>query len=57
MPNYRWDTEIWVCDNRKIRGALGWQPRHSFEEGFRRMLDWFRQAPPAVYRSSDPGNA
>ena len=49
MPNRNWDTDAWVCDNRKARAALGWQPRHDLEAGFRKMVAWFRQEPPPVY--------
>ena len=42
MPNRQWDTGIWVADNRKIRDQLGWQPRYTFEQGFRLMVNWFR---------------
>lgn len=45
MPNRLWDTSIWVADNRKLQGKLGWQPRHSFEQGFRKMADWFISNP------------
>jgi nucleoside-diphosphate-sugar epimerase len=40
MPNRQWDTNVWVADNRKIRSELGWQPRYTFEQGFRLMLNW-----------------
>ena len=42
MPNRSWDTECWVADSRKIRAALGWRPRYTFEEGFSRMVNWTR---------------
>lgn len=42
MPDRKWDTTSWVADNRKIREELGWSPAHDFEQGFRRMRDWFR---------------
>ena len=42
MPSRRWDTDRWVADNRNIEKALGWQPRHTFEEGFRQMLNWHK---------------
>jgi len=42
MPNRKWDTNVWVADNRKICNALGWRPRHTFEQGFHSMLNWFR---------------
>lgn len=43
MSDREWDTSIWVSDNRKIRTELGWQPKFSFEEGFRAMVDWIRE--------------
>ena len=49
MPNRNWDTDSWVCDNRKARAAMGWQPHHDLEAGFRKMVDWFQQASPPVY--------
>ena len=51
MPNRQWDANVWVSDSRKIRAQLGWQPHHRFAEGFRLMLDWFRQGPPRSYTS------
>jgi nucleoside-diphosphate-sugar epimerase len=49
MPNRLWDASVWISDNRKIRAQLGWQPSHTFAEGFRLMLDWFRQGPLRAY--------
>ena len=48
MPNRQWDTSVWVADTRKIRTELGWSPRHSLDQGFRRMVDWFRDNPAAA---------
>jgi UDP-glucose 4-epimerase len=42
MPGRNWDTSMWVADSRKIRDVLGWRPRCSLEEGFRKMADWSR---------------
>jgi UDP-glucose 4-epimerase len=47
MPNRRWDTQTWVSDSRKIERDLGWRPRYTFEEGFRRMVQWCRDHPGA----------
>jgi UDP-glucose 4-epimerase len=41
MESRIWDTNKWVADNNHIREALGWRPEHSFESGFRAMVDWF----------------
>jgi nucleoside-diphosphate-sugar epimerase len=53
MPNRAWDTAYWVADSRKVRDALGWEPRYDLERGFRRMVDWFKDNPAllAFYRS------
>ncbi len=45
MPARRWDTAVWVADNRAIARALGWRPRVGLEEGFRRMVEWYRAHP------------
>ena len=31
----------YALSTRKLQGALGWQPRHSFEDGLRRTVDWY----------------
>ncbi len=55
MANRQWDANAWVSDNRKIRSQLNWQPQRSLAEGFRLMLDWFRQGPlPAYARKPSP---
>lgn len=40
MSDRIWDTNIWVADNRTAVERLGWTPQHTFEEGFRRMVEW-----------------
>jgi len=45
MPDRQWDTGVWVADNRRIAEELGWKPRVSLEQGFRRMVDWVRENP------------
>lgn len=45
MPERLWDTKIWVADNRKTKDRLGWQPKYSFEQGFCKMVEWFRNNP------------
>ena len=47
MPDRRWDTRTWVADPRKIERDLGWRPKDTLEEGFRRMVEWFRSHPAA----------
>ena len=43
MPNRAWDTHTWVSDSRKIDEALGWRSKYTFEQGFRGLVDWFRE--------------
>lgn len=42
MPDRGWDTSVWVANNQAIRQALDWQPRSSFEAGFRSTVDWLK---------------
>ncbi|PZM85201.1 MAG: hypothetical protein DKT66_03200 [Candidatus Melainabacteria bacterium] len=44
MANRAWDADVWVCDHTKITGELGWRPQHSFEDGLRKMVKWYRQS-------------
>lgn len=43
MPDRQWDTNVWVADNRKIQSELGWTPYYTFEEGFKKMVNWYKQ--------------
>ena len=45
MPPRVWDTATWVADSRRIRADLGWQPRYTFENGFRQMVGWLEEHP------------
>jgi UDP-glucose 4-epimerase len=45
MANRGWDTTIWVANNARLRHDLGWAPRHTFEDGFRALVAWFRAHP------------
>jgi UDP-glucose 4-epimerase len=53
FPDRSWDTDVWVSDPRAISRALGWRARHSFEEGFRKTVEWLRGDPEllATYRT------
>lgn len=42
MPARIWDTSVWVANSQKIQADLGWKPRHTFEEGFAKMVAWQR---------------
>lgn len=39
LQNRIWDTHTWVADNRLIKEKLNWQPKYSFEEGFRKTIE------------------
>ena len=40
-----WDTQVWIAAPKRIALELGWTPRHSFEQGFERQAEWFRDNP------------
>jgi len=54
MENRIWDTGTWVSDSGLIQQRLNWSPRYSFEQGFAKMVEWFRNNPAVTeaYRSS-----
>jgi nucleoside-diphosphate-sugar epimerase len=54
MENRIWDTGTWVCDSGLIQERLQWRPTFSFEQGFAKMVEWFRNNPAVqeAYRSS-----
>jgi UDP-glucose 4-epimerase len=38
---YQGDFNRTLCDNRKARDMLGWNPQVSFQRGLEQFLDWF----------------
>jgi dolichol-phosphate mannosyltransferase len=42
MENRRWDTSIWVADNRKALSELNWKPIKTFDEGLAATIASFR---------------
>jgi nucleoside-diphosphate-sugar epimerase len=48
MPDRKWDTSVWLADKRAAREALGWQPRYTFDQGFRETVNWFVANPEVV---------
>ena len=50
MPGRIWDTTTWVADNRTARAELGWQPRHTLEEGIALMASWLDEHPAMLRR-------
>ncbi|CAN5367636.1 NAD(P)-dependent oxidoreductase [soil metagenome] len=45
MPNRKWDTSVWVSNSEKIRADIGWQTSDGFEDGFSKMVSWFKANP------------
>ena len=33
----------WVCSNEKARKVLGFNPKHSLEQGFQKTIEWYKQ--------------
>jgi nucleoside-diphosphate-sugar epimerase len=42
-PTQSVEPEMWVADIGKAKRLLGWAPRHSFEDGLRKDIQWFRE--------------
>ncbi|HYV56487.1 MAG TPA: NAD-dependent epimerase/dehydratase family protein, partial [Candidatus Nitrosopolaris sp.] len=56
MPGRSWDTNVWIADNRRAAEVLGWRPKLTIEEGFGRLLAWFRSNP-ALHERYRAGHA
>jgi dolichol-phosphate mannosyltransferase len=54
MEARRWDTSTWVSDPRAIERALGWRAQRTFEDGFRRLVEWLRSEPSLLRRYQLP---
>lgn len=54
LPRRPWDTTSWKANSDKLR-ATGWKPKITFEQGFRKTVDWFRSHPDLVkYYNKQP---
>lgn len=47
MPRRAWDTFIWKANNSNLK-AEGWDPKYTFEDGFRRTVNWFQNHPQLI---------
>lgn len=36
------EPKLWQADLTKTRKLLGWQPKHSFDEGLKETINWFK---------------
>ena len=36
------DQKVFICDIRKAKNQLGWEPRVNVEEGIERLLRWIK---------------
>jgi nucleoside-diphosphate-sugar epimerase len=50
MGDRSWDTTVWVADVRKIRAALGWEPRYDLRGGRQLFMDWMAARPELLRR-------
>lgn len=57
MDHRIWDTNTWICDNRRMKQVFGWSPRYSVAQGFKTMIAWFKEHPEltAVYEKKING--
>lgn len=37
------DTNFWCADITRAKSWLGWEPRHSLEQGVKETVDWFKR--------------
>lgn len=53
MQDRKWDTTVWLADNRVAQEALGWQPSYTFAQGFQKTKNWLESHPDIAmfYRS------
>jgi UDP-glucose 4-epimerase len=42
MQDRSWDTTVWVSNSNLIKKKLHWQRKISFEDGFNKTVDWFK---------------
>lgn len=42
-PAAEWDSEFYEADIAKAKRMLGWQPKHTFEEGIEKTIAWFKE--------------
>jgi dTDP-D-glucose 4,6-dehydratase len=45
MPDRIWDSKTWQADVSKITADLKWAPKHSFQQGFEKTVDWLKSQP------------
>jgi len=43
MPGRKWDSNVWVADNSKIKKLLNWKPRYTLKQGLKESVEWFRE--------------
>lgn len=55
MENRSWDTDVWVCNNRRIAEEVGWRPKVGLAEGFARFAHWFEANPALAAAYAAPG--
>jgi len=41
MKQRMWDTNTWVANSQKLQNKFEWHAGYTFEQGFRKMVDWF----------------
>ncbi len=49
MPNRIWDTNVWACENKKIKRAFNWAPKRNLMSGLTDTIKWYRRYPEFLY--------
>ncbi len=42
MPNRIWDTNVWVCNNQKVKREFNWSPKRSLKTGLTETIRWYQ---------------
>jgi dolichol-phosphate mannosyltransferase len=50
MAQRSWDTNVWSCNNGRIRTQLGWTPRTDLHRGLTATMEWLQSDPAMLAR-------
>jgi len=44
LPPRPWEFKNWQANVERTKSILGWQPKHSLEDGLRRTIEWYERS-------------
>jgi len=45
MKKRIWDTNIWACNNGKVKRFFKWKPQYNLKSGLEKTIEWYRANP------------